>query len=237
MYTDERLDIQHNNEKISWLGKVRDARISGSLSDWVSTFHPDRLGCHFEGLFFNGSFNLGQKAVFSDNTAWLVRFPIVGNVCEKLADEKVAMEVEVLTLIRETTTIPVPHIKAWGLAADNVLGLGPFLIMDFIDGVSLGSIFRTDKTVRLLKEDINSCDVEFIYKQFAGILLQLFKLDFDRIGSLPAPKTGFPAPVRPLTFKVHDILQTGGVDSFGTSFCFSKPSASFHYDRKLTILR
>jgi hypothetical protein len=90
-------------------------------------------------------------------------------------------------------------------------------MIDFIDGVSVGTLFRTYKYARLLKEDISNCDIEFIYRQFAGILLQLFKLDFDRIGSLPSPVTGFPAPVRPLTFKVHDILQTGGIDTFGAS--------------------
>jgi hypothetical protein len=61
MYTDNRLDIKHQGQKISWLSKVRDARVSGSLGDWVSTFHHDRLSCHFEGMFFHSSFNLGQK--------------------------------------------------------------------------------------------------------------------------------------------------------------------------------
>lgn len=41
--------------------------------------------------------------------------------------------------------------------------------------------------------------------------------DFPRIGSLPTPTTGFPSPPRPLTWKVHDIIQNGGVDTFGMS--------------------
>jgi hypothetical protein len=53
----------------------------------------------------------------------------------------------------------------------------------------------------------------------ANFLLQLFKLDFDRIGSLqsPQPETQGPTPPRPLTFKAHSILQNGGVNTFGTS--------------------
>jgi hypothetical protein len=51
---------------------------------------------------------------------------------------------------------------------------------------------------------------------FAGILLQLFKFGFDRIGSLPSPNTGFSASVRLFTFKVHNIVRTGGVNTFGT---------------------
>ncbi len=77
---------------------------------------------------------------FSDGTAWLVRFPRVGNVCGEYADEKVAMEVKVVSLICEKTTIPVPKIKAWGLAASNPFGLGSFIIMDFVKGVSLNGL-------------------------------------------------------------------------------------------------
>lgn len=42
------------------------------------------------------------------------------------------MEVAVINLIRRETTIPVPKIVAWGVAAQNPLGLGPFIIMEFI---------------------------------------------------------------------------------------------------------
>ncbi|RDL35414.1 uncharacterized protein BP5553_07345 [Venustampulla echinocandica] len=55
-------------------------------------------------------------------------------MCSELADEKVGTKVEAMSLIREKTTIPIPQIKAWGLAASNPLGLGPFIIIDFIDG-------------------------------------------------------------------------------------------------------
>ncbi|KXL43490.1 MAG: hypothetical protein FE78DRAFT_33491 [Acidomyces sp. 'richmondensis'] len=46
-------------------------------------------------------------------------------------------------------------------------------------------------------------------------IIQLFQIDFPVLGSLPTAVTGFNAPVRPLTFKAYDILQTGGVDTFG----------------------
>ncbi|KAG4441492.1 hypothetical protein IFR05_003019 [Cadophora sp. M221] len=67
------------------------------------------------------------------------------------------MEVETLSRIHEETDVPVPRIHGWGLATHNTLGLGPFIIMDFIEG----------------------------------------------------------SPVRPLTFKVHDIIQLGGLNTFG----------------------
>lgn len=43
---------------------------------------------------------------------------------------------------------------------------------------------------RLLREDIPERDVELVYSQMANIILQLFGIDFDRIGNLPTPKKG-----------------------------------------------
>lgn len=80
--------------------------------------------------------------IFNDSKAWMVRFPRVGRVCDKYTDEKVGMEVAALSLIRNNTAIPVPRVQAWGLAASNPLGLGPFIIMDFIEGVSLSDLLQ-----------------------------------------------------------------------------------------------
>jgi aminoglycoside phosphotransferase (APT) family kinase protein len=198
MDVNRRIELIHEVESMLWVERVNQTRTK-LLPEWISTLHPDRLCCQIEGGFLHGAYNVGQKVTFSDGTAWLIRFPRVGNICGKYADEKVAMEVEVMTLIREKTTIPVPQIKAWGLAASNPLGLGPFIIMDFIEGVSLNTLLKdpnAELDTRLIKEDINNSDIEF--RQFANFLLQLFKLDFDRIGSLPSPKTGFPVPISPI---------------------------------------
>ncbi|KYG44248.1 hypothetical protein M433DRAFT_135741 [Acidomyces richmondensis BFW] len=111
--------------------------------------------------------------------------PIIGSVCDEYADEKIAIEVEQYP--------PVPGTIAWGLTDANPLGLGPYIVMNFIEGVAR--------------------------------IIQLFQIDFPVLGSLPTAVTGFNAPVRPLTFKAYDILQTGGVDTFGCSdttdyFCY-----------------
>ena len=114
-----------------------------------------------------------------------------------------------------------------GPAASNLLGLGPFIMMDFINGVSLSDLLEdpnAERPTRLMMEDISDSDIEVIYR----FLLQLFKLDFDRIGSLPSPRAEAqsPTPTRPLTFKAHSVLQKGGVDTFGTACCFSFPFSS-----------
>lgn len=85
--------------------------------------------------------------VFSDSTAWMVRFPRVGIVCDDYTNEKVAMEVTALSLIRTRITIPVPRVQAWGPAASNPLGLGPFIMMDFINGVDLCDLLQDPPTL------------------------------------------------------------------------------------------
>lgn len=64
----------------------------------------------------------------------------------------------------------------------------------------------------------------------ASFQLQLFKLDFNSIGNLDSPTPGTCFPTRPLTRKAHDILQTGGVDTFADrSKGFSSTTEHFRY--------
>jgi aminoglycoside phosphotransferase (APT) family kinase protein len=225
MDTNALIDLVHEVQGQLWVDKVNETHRTGRLCQWVSTFHPDKLQCQLDGTFHYGAFNAGMKMVFSDKTAWMVRFPRVGKVCDDYTDEKVAMEVAALCLIRNSTTVPVPRVQAWGPAASNLIDLGPFIMMDFIDGVSLSDLLQdpnAERPTRLMREDISDSDIEVIYRQLANFLLQLFKLDFDRIGSLPSLKAGdqSPTPSRPLTFKAHNILQNGGVDTFGMACAF-----------------
>ncbi|CAG7949020.1 unnamed protein product [Penicillium olsonii] len=220
METNVLLNLVHVAQDQVWVDKVNETHMTSRLCTWVSTFHPDKLPCVLEGAFHNGAFNAGVKMVFTDNSAWMVRFPRFGMVCEDYTDEKVAMEVSALNIIHDTTTIPVPKVRAWGYASSNSLGLGPFIMMDFIDGVGLSSLLqdpKAEKSSRVVREDISDSDIEIIYRQLANFLLQLFKLDFDQIGSLPSPHTECPRPTppRPLTFKAETILHDGGVDTFG----------------------
>ena len=232
METNAVIDLVHEAQGQLWVDKINKTHLEGRLCQWVSAFHPDQLPCQLDGTFHHGAFNAGVKMVFSDNTAWMVRFPRVGMVCNDYMDEKVAMEVTALGLIHDRTTIPVPRVQAWGPASSNTLGLGPFIMMDFIDGVSLSDLLQdpsAERPSRVMREDISDGDIEVIYRQMANFLLQLFKLDFDWIGSLPSPQTEAenPTPPRPLTFKAHSILQNGGVETFGMRCCILFPSLNY----------
>ncbi|KAF1955899.1 hypothetical protein CC80DRAFT_473873 [Byssothecium circinans] len=232
------IDLGYEVKGQLWVDKINETYGKGDLCQWISTFHPEQLPCQLEGGFHHGAFNAGMKMMFPNGTAWMVRFPRVGKVHDNYADEKVAMEVRALRLIRDNTTIPVPKVHAWGLSADNTLGLGPFIMMDFIDGVSLSDLLKdpnVENPTRLMRADMDDAHIEFIYRQFANFLLQIFNLDFDRIGSLPSSPSAeaesqSPTPIRPLRFKAHSILQNGGVDTFGDRYQgFSTATEYFQY--------
>ena len=210
------IDFSHQAQEDIWVDEINKFRINGRLCEWVAGFHPDKIPCRLDSGFLNGSYNVCQKFLFEDGTRWLLCFPRVRSISPNYADEKVAMEVEALSVVRERTSVPVPSIRAWGLADANPLGLGPFILMEFIEGACLNDIF-TGGDSRLLKRDVSRDDLEFVYRQIANFMLQIFEIDFERIGSLPTPITGYSPPSRPLTWKLQEIMQTGGVDASGTS--------------------
>jgi len=116
----------------------------------------------------------------------MIRFPIDGRTSPAYADEKVASEVATLKLIREQTDIPVPEVRAWGLACHDPLGLGPFIMSEFVSGLKLSDVLAVaEPGTSLLREDMGEDELRMVYGQFARYLLQLFRLDFPQIGSLP----------------------------------------------------
>ncbi|CAI7593206.1 unnamed protein product [Penicillium discolor] len=229
MNCDSCLDMLGEVEREVWMGRIEKVRDDGTLSAWVTTLLPGKPSCHLDPRSIKGSYNLCQKLYAEDGKAYMLRFPLFSSVSSDYSDEKVAMEVEAIDLIRKKTTIPVPKIYAWGLAKANPFGLGPFMLMEFIPGVYLPNKLCGGRSEGL-QEDIPDRDVEFIYRQVANFMLQLFAIDFSRIGSLPTPATGFPVPIRPLTQKAHDVLESGGVNTFGDrTQGFSTTSEYFHH--------
>lgn len=111
------------------------------------------------------------------------------------------------------TTIPVPHIYHYGTAAENSTGLGPFIIMDYIDhhqnmSRALLDPERPIDERPVLNPNIAEEKLEFLYGQMASILLQLSTLKFPRIGSLVEERGESSVQVkgRPLTANMNDIV-------------------------------
>lgn len=69
------------------------------------------------------------------------------------ADKNIDIEVATMDLLRQRTKIPILEVKAWGMAAEDALGIGPFIMMDFVEVISLNDILQTPDA-RIMRQDI-----------------------------------------------------------------------------------
>ncbi|KAK3358346.1 hypothetical protein B0T24DRAFT_685609 [Lasiosphaeria ovina] len=113
----QRYEILQEAQRRLWISKeLAPCRANEALATWVSTFRQDGLKCTTDSSerFLLGGFNIGQKLTFTNGETWLVRFAQRGVVHETLAYEKIATEVEMLKMIKEKTSIPVPQRPCLG---------------------------------------------------------------------------------------------------------------------------
>ncbi|KAF4311352.1 hypothetical protein GTA08_BOTSDO13127 [Botryosphaeria dothidea] len=135
-----------------------------------------------------------------------------------------------MRLLREKTTIPVPKVHGWGFSDVNPFGLGPFIIMDYIEGHPLGTLWEDPNQDRLLRPNIDEQDLRKVYRQISRHLLELSRLQFTEIGSLDIGDDGTPLVRRPpLTLKMQEIEAHGGVKVGDSKTPFSSWTEYFTY--------
>jgi hypothetical protein len=78
-------------------------------------------------------------------------------------------------------------VIAFGVATGDFVGLGPYIIMEFVHGIRLDDMLLDEKDGRL--RDISDSIIEKIYRQIAHIYLQLFAHSFPKIGALSMEET------------------------------------------------
>lgn len=238
---DEILDRNNEDEKREFVQRFV------SAMDDIVRFVADRLdwrhdGAEYVGVkkgSFNGSFVIRNV---DDGSKVLIRFPFPGQVYTPWLDEKVTNEVMVLGYIRTHTSIPVPRVLAWGPEDVSPSQLGPFIIMEFMEGTSLDTLLR-DPTVpeedrSVLDPVIDESKLVFVYNQIAGFMLQLSRLPFSRIGAIG--ETGAVSE-RPLTYDMNELVTTTGVPAaafpdgtFDKAMAYFKAVAHYHWARLLT---
>ena len=207
---DERAHASHYAESLSWARRFNSTK-GPAIAAWVSTFRNNQPS---EVVGDNcGSFNRSCRIKFDDGVQWMVRFAVPGRVMD--SDEKIADEAATTRFVKEMTNIPVPFVIAWGLSHENPLGLGAFIIMEFIEGEPLDMNLRQGtgpEKARSLRLDISDEELETIYRQIASFLLDLSAYNFPQIGSLSG-NADFSSGVasRPLTLKMNEIESHGGV--------------------------
>ncbi|SCV48372.1 uncharacterized protein FFB14_10342 [Fusarium fujikuroi] len=100
----------------------------------------------------------------------IANFIIKHRPATKFPDEKVRYEVATMRYVAANTTIPVPKIYHWGSAEEHPLGLGPFMIMEYIEHDRTLSHALNDRTLgptdpHSLDPNISIEKLEFLYRQ------------------------------------------------------------------------
>lgn len=192
-----------------WLGDVKEA-----LDELIQMVHHERGGGEFEEIvrYYGGSFNICLQIRFDDDGPdAILRLAKAGVTAFR--DEKVSNEVEVMSLLRQNTTIPVPRVIAWGLTADSPHDLGPFIIMDYVEGVHLSDLLQkpSDNTEApiVLNPNVDNDMLDTIYQQIAGFMLQLYQFNFSSIGAIAQDPDGsktWSVTRRPLTYNMNELV-------------------------------
>lgn len=134
--------------------------------------------------------------------------------------------------IAANTQIPVPRVIAYGAAEDNPIGLGPFIIMSWVEGKQMSEIIRKEKKSEeqdddVLDSDIDRRTLETLYGQMADILLEFWELDFDGIGSLrldeATGKSSIEGP--PLTLETNELIRACSVNDCAPTRVFNSSSS------------
>ncbi|KAI9696489.1 MAG: hypothetical protein M1820_008117 [Bogoriella megaspora] len=212
-YFDELAETDGDDECRAWLSRLFDkkAEVVDSVTDLLEGRGP---GSYVS--FLKGSFNFSYRIRFSKGFPdALIRFPKPGHTATDWRVEKVENEVHTMEFLRQHTTIPIPVVHVWGTtanpttkkAARNLLELGPFIIMDYVEGTLLSTVLKEpDQEDMVLKSNIDPKILDKVYRQIAGYMLQISQLRFPRIGAISKDDRGNWSIRRPLTYNMNELV-------------------------------
>lgn len=205
-YFDELEETNGDEECKAWLNRIFDLKLE--LAKFVATRRTGAGDGKYVG-FLKGSFNFSFRFSFNDGGPdAIIRFPKPGHTATAYRDEKVANEVQIMEYLGEKTSIPIPRVHSWGLLAESPHQLGPFIIMDYVEGVLLSSILKQlDQEDMILNPDVDNEILDKIYRQISQYMIQLSQLTFPRIGAISKERASDTWHVarRPLTYNMNEL--------------------------------
>lgn len=149
-------------DNLSRIGKLIDKHRGGGVPDTLSA--PQK-----------GAFNAWTRLTFADGGSAVMRIPIPGKAM--FPEEKTEREVAVVRFLTDETNVPVPFVLHSGTAEESPEGLGPFIIMEFVehecdlvDGLNTPDVPYEERPV--LNPDVSreQSRLHFIYGQMADIM-------------------------------------------------------------------
>lgn len=200
---------QSDNIYFEWRAELLKPENLTEIALFVAKYH---LGTPVEVRTpLTGAYNVAVVIDFNGGGSTLIRFPKPGKVM--FPEEKVRNEVAIMHYIQAHTSIPVPFILHWGKKEESPCGLGPFIIMEYVDhacdisdALDTPGISYEDRAI--LDPSIDEERLRKLYGQIVDVLLQLSTLSFPRIGSLTQADDddSWSVTARPLSSNMNEIV-------------------------------
>ncbi|KAI1128633.1 phosphotransferase family protein [Nemania abortiva] len=204
---------ENDNEADSWERSLHKKDLYLAIASFIKKHRPgDAVELHKP---IRGGYNIFYRLEYKDGSSAALRIPCKGIV--RFAEEKCRYEVATMRCVAAQTTIPVPKIYHSGTAAENPTGLGPFIIMEYIEHAMTMSDALKDPALEpddyhALDPNINEQKLESCYRQMANIVLQLSTIRFPLIGSIVEDKDGqFSVSGRPLIQNMNSLIEFTGM--------------------------
>ncbi|ROW12776.1 hypothetical protein VMCG_00412 [Cytospora schulzeri] len=224
MFDDDEVVTTNQERADEFIAYAMQVDLRYKLIEFASRHRPG--GGHATRLHkaIRGSFNINWRLEFDDGKSIMFHVPLPGSVT--FPEEKIRAEVATMKLIRAKTTIPVPEVYHWGMAADNPVGTGPFIIMEYIDHSSyLVDMIRdqTDETDRHgLSRDLSEERLLKAYRHMANIVLQLSTLESTAIGypalvdenNAPPDSPSRKVCNRAVSHNMNELVASGGLPPY-----------------------
>jgi hypothetical protein len=204
----------------------------------VVDFVIKRVGSDVAGEFggyLKGSYNICLVINLNTKPTYMIRFPQLEMTAMCFLDEKVRNEVHVMELLRQTT-IPLPKVYSWGLTKDSPSQLGPFIIMEYVEGRRLIDEIqrpvKNDNGVEMdLWKELGNPRLLHAYSQIADYMLQIYQMDFDAAGSIHKNDSDeWVASERPLTDNMNMLASSvpGYPTEYFPATTIESPRTYFH---------
>ena len=163
----------------------------------------EALSCSVQTPPWQGSFNLVYAIIFSDGIKWVARIPgSAASTFGPLDARRMVSDIQTMSLIRSTTSIPMPEVFAWEVES-NAVGV-PYILEAFMEGNLLserwddGSWSTEDKRLKTLRS-------------LAQVMSKLHKLRFDAIGALVCDQTTHVGEMVKVDRDLEKIMEGGSV--------------------------
>jgi Phosphotransferase enzyme family len=126
-----------------------------------------------------GGFHILYLITFTDGVKWLLKVPATGHSDHFDAGAARSLTSEALTMrfLKRETTIPIPEVYHFDASLDNELHV-PFILIEYIDGVSCQDMWFNDRISKELLEQHRLRALEDVAKS----MLQLGRFAYGRGG-------------------------------------------------------